>query len=137
VIGFRDEIGRPACADLLDHARVRSARDPRKGEIMPNFIFVYHGGSRPESEAEQTRVMDAWRAWMGGIGEALIQPGNPVGMSKTATASGIVDNGGANPVSGYSVVSAASIDAAMKMAQECPILADTNGSVEVAEILEM
>ena len=43
---------------------------------------------------------------------ALVDPGNPVGLSKTVSASGIADNGGANPASGYTIVEAADIGAA-------------------------
>ena len=50
---------------------------------MPDFIFVYHGGKAPESEAEQKDAMARWGAWMGTNGPALKDPGNPVGMSKT------------------------------------------------------
>lgn len=103
---------------------------------MPKFIFVYHGGKAPSDPAEQERVMAAWGAWMGGLGSVLIDGGAPVGMSKTVSPSGVTDDGGANPVSGYSMVEAADQDAAAEMAKGCPILAD-GGSVEVAEILSM
>jgi hypothetical protein len=104
---------------------------------MPQFIFAYHGGGRPETPEAGERLMEAWRAWMGGMGAALVQPGNPVGLSKTVSAKGVADDGGANPLSGYSVVEAADIEAACAMARGCPMVVDGTGSVEVAEIVEM
>ena len=104
---------------------------------MPKFMFIYHGGGRPETEEEGERVMAAWGAWMEGIGENLIDGGNPAGMSKTVTASGVEDNGGANPVSGYTLVNAADMDAACEMAKGCPILEGGGGTIEVAEAMEM
>jgi len=104
---------------------------------MPQFIFAYHGGKTPETQEEGAQVMAAWRDWMGGMGDALVQPGNPVGMSRTVDASGVTDNGGANPVSGYSVVDVADMDAAIAMAKGCPMVVDGSGSVEVAETHEM
>ena len=104
---------------------------------MAQFIFAYHGGKKPDSPEEGAKVMEAWKNWMGSMGDALIVPGAPVGMSKTVSAGGIADDGGANPLSGYSVVEAASIDAASEMAKGCPMVVDGDGSVEVAEILEM
>lgn len=104
---------------------------------MPDFVFAYHGGKTPDSPEEGAKVMAAWQAWMGGMGDALVQPGAPVGMSKTVSGSGVVNDGGANPVSGYSVVSAADMDAAVAMAKGCPMVADGSGSVEVAEVLPM
>ena len=104
---------------------------------MPKFMLVYHGGSAPESPEEGEKVMAKWMTWLQGMGDAVVDGGNPVGMSKTVSAAGISDDGGANPVSGYSMVQADTIDAACELAKGCPILEDTDGSVEVAEIHEM
>lgn len=104
---------------------------------MPQFIFAYHGGKTPDTPEEGEKVMAAWQAWMGGMGEALAVPGAPVGLSKTVSTDGVADDGGANPVSGYSVVNADTIEAACEMAKGCPMVADGSGSVEVAEVLEM
>ena len=102
---------------------------------MPKYVFAYHGGKAPESPEEGAKVMAAWEAWMNGLGEAIVDPGNPVGMSKTVTGSGVEDNGGSNPLSGYTLVNADSIEAACEMAKGCPILVD--GTIEVAEAMEM
>lgn len=102
---------------------------------MPKYVFAYHGGKAPEDPEEGAKVMAAWEAWMNGLGEAIVDPGNPVGQSKTVTASGVEDNGGSNPLSGYTLVNADSIEAACEMAKGCPILVD--GTIEVAEAMEM
>ena len=102
---------------------------------MPNFIFAYHGGKRPESPEEGAKFMERWRAWMGGLGDAAVNRGNPVGKSKTVSASGVSDDGGSNPLSGITVVSANSIDEAIEMAKGCPHL--DHGTIEVAEMIEM
>jgi hypothetical protein len=102
---------------------------------MAKFMFTYHGGKRPESKEESERVMARWGGWMGGMGAALTDGGGPAGPSTTVTAKGVENNGGANPVSGYSLVEAPSLEEAVNMAKGCPILED--GSVEVTEILSM
>ncbi len=102
---------------------------------MAKFLYTFHGGKRPETKEEGERVMAAWSAWMGGLGAALADPGGPSGPSMTVTAKGVQNNGGANPVSGYSIVEAASMDEAVAMAKGCPILDD--GTVEITEILDM
>ena len=104
---------------------------------MPKFVLLYHGGGRPETEEEGKRVMAAWQSWMEGIGADLVDGGNPVGMSKTVTVSGVEDNGGSNPMSGYTLINAADIDAACDVAKGCPILENGGGTVEVAEAMEM
>ena len=103
---------------------------------MPKYLFAYHGGGMPETEEEQARVMDAWGAWYAELGEAIVDGGNPTAMAKTVTSSGVTDGGGANPVSGYTLVNADSLELAAKLAQGCPIL-DAGGTVEVAETIEM
>ncbi len=104
---------------------------------MPKYILAYHGGQMAESEAEQAAAMAAWGAWFGSLGDAVLDGGNPVGRSKTLAADGsATDGGGANPISGYSLVDATDLDAAVSLAKGCPILA-SGGTVEVAETIEM
>ncbi|MEM7193540.1 MAG: hypothetical protein AAF402_01230 [Pseudomonadota bacterium] len=104
---------------------------------MTKFIFVYHGGSMPETEEEAALMMAKWHSWFDGLGSAVIDGGNPVGLSKTVNSNGSVDDhGGANPASGYSLLQADTIEAALDMAQGCPIR-ESGGSIEVAPIVEM
>jgi len=103
---------------------------------MPKFLFVYHGGKKPESPSDVEDVMAKWGAWFQEMGSAVVDGGNPVGVSKTVSTRGVADDGGANPASGYSVISAATIDEAAKHAKGCPIL-EAGGTVEVAEVMEM
>jgi hypothetical protein len=104
---------------------------------MPKYVFAYHGGSVPETAAAQAEAMAAWGTWFETLGDVVIDGGNPTSQSKTVAANGSVSNGGgANPLSGYSLISAASIDDAVKHAKGCPIL-KVGGSVEVAEAIDM
>jgi hypothetical protein len=87
----------------------------------------------PESDEERGKVMEEWGRWFGALGADLVDGGNPVGQTRTITAGGsITDGGGANPVSGYSVIKADSLDAAVAQAQGCPLL-QTGGTIEVCE----
>lgn len=104
---------------------------------MPKYVFAYHGGKMPETPEEGQKVMAAWTAWYEKMGAAVVDGGNPVGPSKTVTAKGVQANGGANPISGYTLVNAANMDAAIEMAKGCPMVADGSGNVEVAEAMEM
>ena len=104
---------------------------------MAKFIYVYHGGAAPSSPEEGQKVMQAWMAWFGSMGDAVIDGGNPLGMSKTVGKKGVTEDGGANPASGYSLIKAKDMDAAVKMAKGCPMVANGSGSVEVAECLAM
>ncbi len=102
---------------------------------MPKFVFAYHGGKKPESADEGAQHMAKWEAWVGGLGDAVVNPGSPLGMSKTVSSDGVSDDGGSNPLSGFSIVNADSMDAALEMAKGCPYL--EYGTIEVAEVKEM
>ena len=104
---------------------------------MANYLFTYHGGGTPETEEDGAKVMAAWEAWMGSLGAALVDPGNPVGPSSTVTADGTTAPfHGDDTVTGYSIVTAADLDAATTLAKGCPIR-EAGGWVEVGEIVPM
>jgi len=90
----------------------------------------------PATDAERASVMEAWGKWMGALGPAMKDAGNPVGQARTIAASGATSNGGgANPISGYSLITADNLDKAVALAKGCPILLG-GGSIEVAETFE-
>lgn len=104
---------------------------------MPNYLLAYHGGGMPETEEQRNKVLAAWGQWFGSLGAAIVDGGNPVAQTKTVAQNGSVsDGGGANPVSGYSVIKADNLDQAISMAKGCPILGEGNGSIEVAETFQ-
>ena len=104
---------------------------------MANYLLVYHGGSMPESPEEGEKVMQAWTDWFERLGDALVDGGNPVSEVRTIANNGTVSGGGINPASGYSVIKADSLDAAVALAKGCPLLNGGGGSVEVAETVAM
>jgi hypothetical protein len=103
---------------------------------MPKFIFAFHGGTQPKSPEEGKAMMAAWMAWMGDIEASIVDPGAPVGMSKTVSSGGVADDGGSNPLSGFTIVQADDIAGAVALAKGCPIH-ESGGSVEVAELMNM
>ena len=105
---------------------------------MPKYVLGYHGGSgMAESEEDMAKVMEAWGAWFSQLGESLVDGGNPIAQATTISSDGsTATGGGANPLTGYSLVQASDMEAAIKMASNCPIL-DSGGSVEVGEAIEM
>jgi hypothetical protein len=105
--------------------------------MMTKYVFAYHGGGMPASPEEGQKIMAAWNSWIGGLGKAMVDVGNPTGPARTIARDGKVsEGGGANPITGYSVIEASDLDAAVKLAKSCPILM-SGGSVEVAETLSI
>lgn len=90
---------------------------------MVSYLLLYSGGRVPASEAEQKTVMEAWGKWMSGLGNALVDGGNPfTPQAKTIASDGKVSDGPMGMASGYSVIKANSMDEAVKMANGCPVL---------------
>ena len=106
---------------------------------MPKYLLIYHGGSgnMPASQAEIDKSMAAWGEWLGSLGDAAVDAGNPVGKSRTVHPTGrVTEGGGSDPAFGYSILSAKDEAEAATMAKGCPHLAD-GGTIEIAPIIEM
>lgn len=103
---------------------------------MSNYIIAYYGGKKPESPEEGNTQMAKWKTWIGDLGDAVVNPGSPMGMSKIVSSSGVSDDDGSNTMSGFSIVKADSFDSALDMAKACPFL-ETGGTLKVAELMEM
>ena len=105
---------------------------------MTEFVLVYTGGSMPETEEEGAKVMEAWGAWMGGLGDALVSGGNPfTPQAKTIDSNGgVADGAVGTPATGYSIVKADSLDAAVELAKGCPHWKH-GGEISVYETFQM
>jgi hypothetical protein len=101
---------------------------------MFTYLFSYHGGSGMVSDEERERVMAAWGAWLGSLGTAVVDPGNPGGATRVVAADGSVTDGGPASPTGYSLITAGSLDDAVAAAKGCPVLV-AGGMVEVTEII--
>ena len=105
---------------------------------MTDYLLLYSGGKMPETESEQADVMKAWGVWMENLGPALKDGGNPfTPQAKTIDTKGKVSDGPAgSPASGYSIIQANSLDEAVKMAQDCPVLLG-GANISVYETFEV
>lgn len=92
---------------------------------MSEYLLLYSGGKMPESDEEMAQVMQAWTDWMGSIGEALKDGGNPfTPAAKTIAADGSVSDGPVGTMAtGYSIINAGSLQDAVDIAKGCPVLA--------------
>ena len=102
---------------------------------MNNYAFIYRGGKEFKSPEEGAKHMAKWGAWVVGLGDASVNRGSPFKKSKIVSSGGVSDSG-QDPFTGYSIVKAKSLDAALEMAKACPHL-DIGGSIVVAEVMEM
>jgi hypothetical protein len=102
---------------------------------MANFVLVYSGGGMPGTEAERGKAMEAWGAWFGGLGERVVDPGNPFGSdAKNVSDGGTVHDGPiGTAATGYSIIKAESLNAAADAAKGCPVL-KSGGRITVYEV---
>ena len=98
---------------------------------MANYVLVYHGGGMPESPEEGAKVMQAWDVWFRELGDSLVDGGNPASATKTIASDGSVSDDASGP-SGYSILKADSLDAAVALAKGCPVL-QGGASIQVVE----
>lgn len=103
---------------------------------MPRFILAFQGGKQPTSPQEGAKQMENYKNWLIGLGDAITEPGMPLGESKVVAPGSVTDGGDGNKWMGIQLVEADNLDAAIKMAQACPFL-DTGGTIEVTEIMSL
>ena len=103
---------------------------------MGKFVLAYQGGDMPASPEEGEKVMAAWMNWFGTLGAAVVDGGNPFGASNTIAPGGAVSGGGGAALTGYSIVSADSLEAATELAKGCPQL-QSGGTVDVYETIDV
>lgn len=100
---------------------------------MPTYLITYHGGGGPPASAEaREQMMAAFGAWVASVGDQMIDPGAPLGASKTVSPEGVTDTGPGAGVGGYSLVSAADLDAAVGLVKNHPFVG-RGGSLQVSE----
>jgi hypothetical protein len=88
------------------------------------YLLMYYGGGMPETPAGQARVMKQWGAWYAKLGAAVVDGGNPFSgaVNKIKTDGTVAKGPVGMKASGYSIIEAASLEAATKMARSCPVI---------------
>jgi len=103
---------------------------------MSQYLIVYLGGNPPSTPEEGKEHFAKYKQWLSSLGDSVVSPANPVKNTSTIHPDGTVSPGGATAMSGYTILKADSIDAAISMAKDCPFL-EVGGSLEVSELVEM
>jgi len=101
---------------------------------MPKFLVTYHGGDMPESVEGREQAIAAFAAGAGATGEALVDPGAPLGPSKTVTIDSVADDVAQGPPTGYSVLDAADLDSAVDLVRSHPFIG-RGGSLQVSQAM--
>ena len=86
---------------------------------MPTYLVTYHGaGGPPASPEARDQMMAAFGAWVASVGDHMVDPGAPLGASKTVSAEGVSDGAPGAGVGGYSLIKAADLDKPLRDPQD-------------------
>jgi len=103
---------------------------------MKQFIFVYLGGNQPSNPEESNNHFTKYMEWLSSLGDAVVIPTIPLKDTNTVSPDGTIREGGSSAMSGFSIIKADSIEAALSIAQGCPFL-EIDGTLEVSEMMQM
>ena len=103
---------------------------------MPQYVIVYLGGDQPSSPEEGKQHFAKYKEWLSSLGDSAVSPANPLKDTSTVNSDGTVTTGSTTSMSGFTIIEADSMEAALLIAKACPFL-DIGGSLEVSELMEM
>jgi hypothetical protein len=103
---------------------------------MKQYVFVYLGGNHPTNQEEARLHHMKYVEWLSSLGDALVIPTIPLKDTYTVSSDGSVKEGSSSAMSGFSVIKADSMGAALSIAQACPFL-EIGGSLEVSEMMQL
>ena len=101
---------------------------------MTQYVLAYIGGNHPTDPEEGAKHRADWMAWVEGLGDAVVNPGTPRSGTQSVTSGGV--SASSSTMSGFSIVEADSIEAAIEMAKSCPFL-DIDGTIDVSQVMQM
>ena len=103
---------------------------------MAQYIITYIGGDQPSSPEEGKQHFAKYKEWLSSLGDSAVSPANPFKNTSTVNSDGTVTIGSTTSMSGYTIIEADSMEAALEIAKACPFL-DMSGSLEVSELMQM
>ena len=103
---------------------------------MTQYVIVYLGGDQPSTPEEGKQHFSKYMDWLSSLGDSVVSPANPLRNTNTVSPDGTVTGGSKTTMSGYTIIEADSMEAALTIAKACPFL-DIGGSLEVSELVDM
>ncbi len=111
---------------------------------MAKFMMIFRGGELPSSPAQLQQHMQKWMTWFEGLtrdgiyqgaGAPLERSGKVVRGRRKAISDGPYAEA-KDLVGGYAIIEARDLEAAVRIAEGCPIL-EVDGAVEVRPVQPM
>lgn len=100
---------------------------------MPKYLITYHGGpGMPDAEDARQQAMAAFMTWVQSTGDAMVDPGAPLGKNRTVSSTEETATPAAGPIAGYTIVQADDLDTAVGLVRGHPFIT-RGGSLQVLE----
>jgi hypothetical protein len=104
---------------------------------MGKYVFNYYDGG-DSGDLPMDKIIADWNTWFAELGDKVVDGGNPFGDGAQSVKKTGVSGVTGQPTTGYSIVSASSMQDAVEIAKGCPILRHSSaGEVQVYEALPM
>jgi hypothetical protein len=104
---------------------------------MQKYLVTYHGGRGVSDDPEERQQQaDAFTAWAGSVGPALVDGGAPLAGARTVTQDDMHDGQLEATIGGYSLLEAPSLDAAAEMVRSHPYVRG-GGTLQVSEAVAL
>ncbi len=110
---------------------------------MTKYLFIYRNPPSPDapqpSPEEMQQMLAQWAAWKEKFKESVVDMGDGLKHGGKLLADGKVTDGpfteAKEIIGGFSIIQAASYDAAVEVAQECPIVFMPQATIEIREMM--
>jgi hypothetical protein len=105
-------------------------------EEVANFLLVYYGGKMETDPKKAEKVKADWMKWFTDMGKAVVDAGGPTMPGKYVNNKVIKAGAVGEAVTGYSVLKADNLDAAVALAKSSPQIT-SGGQIAVYSIMPM
>ena len=102
---------------------------------MAQFGLLYVGEPQIDDSQAAQDHQKQWFDWIGSLGDAIVNPGIPMGPPTRVTADGVSPGPTEGRLTGLTIVEAEDMDAAIEMAKSSPYV--EVATVDVVQIFEM
>ncbi|MGR8946634.1 MAG: YciI family protein [Gammaproteobacteria bacterium] len=103
---------------------------------MAQYIICYFGGDHPSSPEAAKQHFAKYKQWLESLGDIAVSLANPLKDTRVINPDGSVVKGSGTAMSGFTVIEADSLEAALEVGRRCPFL-EIGGSLEVSELLTL
>ena len=104
---------------------------------MAKYIFIYYDGNPLENELPSEKGIAEWTQWFQKLGDRIVDGGAPFNANGHSVGKTGTEPVSTWPATGYSIVTADSMEDAVSMTEGCPVFNTDEGVIRVYECAPM